>query len=44
MYEVHQVKVHISGIPEYLQQWENVDTNKVDIYNVIYIKMYPRVP
>jgi hypothetical protein len=23
MFEVHQVKVHIFGIPKYLQQWEN---------------------
>jgi len=44
MFEVHQVKVHIIGIPKYLQQWENVGTNEVDIYNIIYIKMYPYVP
>jgi len=31
MYEVHQVKVHILGIPKCLQQWENVGTNEVDI-------------
>jgi hypothetical protein len=38
MYEVHQVKVHIFGTPKYLQQWENVGTNEVDIYKIIYIK------
>jgi len=37
MYEVHQVEGHIFGIPKYLQQWENVGTNEVDIYNIIYI-------
>jgi len=43
MFEVHQVKVHIFGIPKCLQQWKNVDTIEVDIYNIIYIKMYPCV-
>jgi hypothetical protein len=37
MYEVHQVKVHIFGIPKCLQEWENVCTNEVGIYNIIYI-------
>jgi hypothetical protein len=44
MSEVHQVKVHIFGIQKYLQQWENVDTIEVGIYNIIYIKTYPSVP
>ena len=44
MYEVQEVKVHIFGIPKYLQQWENVGTNEVDIYNITYIKIYPCVP
>jgi hypothetical protein len=35
MFEVRQLKVHIFGIPKYLQEWENVDTNEVDIYNII---------
>jgi len=43
MHEVHQVKVHIFGIPKYLQQWGNVGTNEVDIYNIICIKIYPCV-
>jgi len=44
MFEVHQVKVHIFGTPKYLQQWENVDTIEVDIYNIVYNKRYPCVP
>ena len=32
MYEVQEVKVHIFGIPKYLQQWENGGTIEVDIY------------
>jgi len=44
MFEVHQVKVHIFGIPKCLQQCENVGTNEVDIYNIIYNKIYPCVP
>jgi len=43
MFEVHQVKVHIFGIPKCLQQWENVCTFEVDIYNIIYIKIYSHV-
>jgi hypothetical protein len=34
MCEVQQVKVHVSGIPKCLQQWENVGTNEVDIFNI----------
>ena len=37
MFEVRQVKVHIFGIPKCLRQWENVGTNEVDIYNIIYV-------
>jgi len=33
MYGVQQVKVHIFGIPKFLQKWEDVRTNEVDIYN-----------
>jgi hypothetical protein len=41
MFEVHQVKVNILGIPKFLQQWENVDINKFDIYYIyIYIYIY----
>jgi len=40
MFEVHQVKVHIFAIPKCLQQWENVGTVEVDIYNIIYIKYF----
>ena len=36
MFEVHQVKLHIFGIPKCLQQCENVGTIKVNIYNIIY--------
>ena len=32
------------GIPKCLQQRENVDTIEVDIYSIIYNKMYPCVP
>jgi hypothetical protein len=39
IYVVHQVKVHIFGIPKYLQQWEKVGTNEVNIYNILYIKI-----
>jgi hypothetical protein len=38
MFEVHQVKVHISGITKCLQQWENVDKIEVDI--VMNVKIY----
>ena len=41
MFEVHQVKVHIFGIQKCLQQCEKVNTNKVDIYNILYIRRYP---
>jgi hypothetical protein len=40
MFEVHQVKVHIFGILKCLQQRENVDTVEVNIYNIIYNKMF----
>ena len=43
MYEAHQAKVHIFVIPKFLQQWENVDTTEVGIYNIMYIKIYPCV-
>jgi hypothetical protein len=38
MFEIYPVEVHIFGILKCLQQWENVDTIEVDIYNLyIYI-------
>jgi hypothetical protein len=41
MFEVHEVKVHIFGIPKCLQQYKNVGTVEVDTYSIIYNKMYP---
>jgi hypothetical protein len=35
MFEVHQVTVHIFGIPKCLQQCEKVDTNEVGITVII---------
>jgi len=31
MFKVHQVAVHIFGIPKCLQQYENVDTNEIGV-------------
>jgi len=40
MFEVHQVKVHIFGIPKCLQYKENVGKNEVDIlqyYTIVFV-------
>jgi len=44
MFKVHQVKVHIFGIPKFLQQLENLDANEVDITTITqYIKKHVHV-
>jgi len=35
MFEVHQAKVHIFGIPKILQNYENVDTVEVGITKIL---------